>query len=210
MRPQSFVIARVGGEAVPPHASRFWSKVDKTPGCWLWVASTFRDGRGQFRVGSKNRQAHLVAWELTFGSPPAGLLRTDCGNLRCVRPDHQALVDRKVGPINRARTTVKRFNAMVKDGPGCWLWLGSTDRLGYGQFSATAPGERRRMLRAHRFAWEQAYGTVPAAADVLHRCGNRACVRPDHLALRTAPTRLGSSPRRRPDDPLRPGRLAGR
>jgi hypothetical protein len=40
---------------------------------------------------------------------------------------------------------------MVKEGPGCWLWLGSTDRLGYGQFSAMAPGKRRRMVRVHRF-----------------------------------------------------------
>lgn len=165
-------------------AVRFWSKVDKTAGCWLWVASTFHTGRGQFRVGSTNRQAHRVAWELTFGSLPDGLLRTDCGNLRCVRPDHQALVNRKVGPSNRARTAVKRFEAMVEAGPACWRWLGSTDHLGYGQFSILVPGERRRVMRSHRFAWAQAYGAVPVGADVLHTCGTRLCVRPDHLALR--------------------------
>ena len=27
--------------------------------------------------------------ESMFGSPSAGLLRTDCGSLRCVPPDHQ-------------------------------------------------------------------------------------------------------------------------
>ena len=163
---------------------RFWAKVNKTQGCWLWTASTFGNGRGQYRVGSKMQQAHRVAWELTYGSPPAGLLRTDCGNLRCVRPDHQALVDHKVGPNNRARTPVRRFEAMVNEGPACWTWLGSRDRLGYGQFGVMAPGEPRRMVRAHRFAWEQAHGAIPVGVDILHLCGNRACVRPDHLGLR--------------------------
>ena len=76
---------------------RFWSKVDKGPDCWLWTASTFKSGRGQFRVGVRNRQAHLVAWELTFRAPPLGLLRSRCGNLLCVRPDHQVPADRMVG-----------------------------------------------------------------------------------------------------------------
>ena len=75
------------------------------------------------------RQAHRIAWELTYGSPPAGLLRTTCGNLRCVGPDHHVVVDRKVGPANRARTPDKRFESMVSLGPDGWLWTGSTDHL---------------------------------------------------------------------------------
>jgi DNA-binding CsgD family transcriptional regulator len=148
---------------------RFWSKVDKGPDCWLWKASTFRTGRGQFRVGVRNQQAHRVAWELAF---------------LCVRPDHQVVVERKVGASNLARTPDRRFAAMVVTGPGCWSWTGSTDHLGYGQFLLIIPGEGRRMVRAHRFAWEQASGAIPDGVDVLHRCGNRICVRPDHLALR--------------------------
>src|SRR5665811_1959083 len=81
---------------------RFWSKVDKGPDCWLWTASTFKTGRGQFRVGVRNQQAHRVAWELTFRAPPLGLLRSRCGNLLCVRPDHQVVVERKVGATNLA------------------------------------------------------------------------------------------------------------
>jgi HNH endonuclease len=162
---------------------RFWSKVDRHPGaCWLWTGSTFRNGRGQFRVGTKNRQAHRVAWAVTFGAPPLGLLRSACGNLRCVRPDHQVAVDRKVGATNLARTPVKRFEAMVRKGPACWNWIGSTVD-GYGQFGFQVPGDGRRMIPAHRFAWESTFGAIPGGADVLHRCANRACVRPDHLVL---------------------------
>jgi HNH endonuclease len=87
-----------------------------------------------------------------------------------------------MGGYNVARTPVKRFEAMVQEGPDCWEWAGSTVH-GYGQFSDQVPGEGRRMVPAHRFAWEMAFGMIPDGADVLHRCGNRACVRPDHLVL---------------------------
>jgi DNA-binding CsgD family transcriptional regulator len=107
------------------------------------------------------------------------MLRTTCGDLRCVRPDHRVVVARKVGPQNLARTPTVRFDAMVSRGPGCWLWAGSADHLGYGQFSVGS----RRMVRAHRFAWEQAYGPLPEGAELLHRCGVRRCVRPEHLEL---------------------------
>jgi DNA-binding CsgD family transcriptional regulator len=170
--------------SVSTDGERFWSKVDKGPGCWIWTASTFKTGRGQFRVGVRNQQAHRVAWELTFRAPPRGLLRSGCGNLLCVRPDHQVVVERKVGPSNLARTADTRFASMVLKGPECWSWTGSTDHLGYGQFGVMVRGQDRKMVRAHRFAWEQASGTIPDGVDVLHLCGNRICVRPDHLALR--------------------------
>ncbi len=133
-------------------------------------------------MGAKNRQAHRVAWELTLGPVPPGLLRSGCGNLRCVRPDHQIVAAHRAGAINLARTPVKRFEALVRQGPDCWEWLGSTID-GYGQFVVVVPGEGRRQVPAHRFAWEVAFGTIPAGADVHHQCGNRACVRPDHLVL---------------------------
>ena len=164
---------------------RFWSKVDKQPGaCWLWTASSFKNGRGQFRVGARNQQAHRVAWELTFHSPPIGLLRSTCGNLLCVRPDHQVVVERMGTARNLARTADRRFEDMVSKGPDCWLWTGSVTRLGYGQFSVMVAPGRRQMISAHRFAWEQASGAIPDGVDVLHLCGNRICVRPGHLTLR--------------------------
>ena len=163
---------------------RFWSKVAKGPHCWLWTAARFGTGTGQFRVGHTMRQAHRVAWELTYGSPPPALLRSTCGNLRCVRPNHHVPADRMGGATNLARTADKRFDAMVEKGPGCWQWTGSTTRMGYGQFSVMTLGEGRQMIPAHRYAWEQASGAIPDGVDVLHLCGNRICVRPDHLALR--------------------------
>jgi DNA-binding CsgD family transcriptional regulator len=163
---------------------RFWSKVDKGPDCWLWTAATVHSGRGQFRTGAGMQQAHRAAWELTYGVPPLGLLRSQCGDLRCVRPDHQVVAASKVGrPRNLARTADKRFESFVRKGPDCWTWEGSTMGLGYGQFMVLLPSRGRTMVPAHRFAWEQAFGPIPDRADVVHRCGNLRCVRPDHLTL---------------------------
>lgn len=170
---------------------RFWTHVDKTAGCWTWTASTVRSGDGQFRVGHTMKRAHRVAWELTYGEPP-GSLRNVCGNRRCVRPDHHVRAPRKGMPKNLAVPPIKRFDAMVVREADHWLWGGSADHLGYGQFSYQAPGQSRRVVRAHRFAWEEAHGAIEPGADVLHRCGVRLCVRPDHLELRIggqAPTR---------------------
>ena len=77
-----------------PIANRFWPKVQKSDGCWLWTGAIKSNGYGH--IGSegpggylKVRTTHRVSWELHFGPIPAGLLvlhRCDVRN--CVRPDH--------------------------------------------------------------------------------------------------------------------------
>ena len=68
---------------------RFWEKVEKGPDCWLWTAGRFSNGYGEFRVGSTNKPAQRVAWELTYGIIPEGVFVCHhCDNPICVRPSH--------------------------------------------------------------------------------------------------------------------------
>lgn len=71
---------------------RFWSKVDKSSGCWVWTGGHGR-GYGVLQVGTWNNPrtelAHRVSWQLAYGEIPSGLdVLHHCDNPTCVRPSH--------------------------------------------------------------------------------------------------------------------------
>jgi hypothetical protein len=139
--------------ADPGLSKRFWAKVNKSPDCWLWTASRTGIGVGQFRVRDEMWAAHRVAWSLVLGAPVPRCLRHGCGNLACVRPDHMVTADRRHGPTNLARTWERRFTSFIDKGPECWLWTGSANHVGHGQFD-TYVNRKRHVVGAHRVAWE--------------------------------------------------------
>ena len=77
---------------------RFWSKVDKTPGCWNWTAST-QSGYGAYgyRVDgtTKTPYIHMTAHRFSYmiNKGPIGDLcvRHTCDNKLCVNPSHLIL-----------------------------------------------------------------------------------------------------------------------
>jgi hypothetical protein len=85
--------------APPPVEELFWAKVDKNGPlpvlrpdlgpCWLWAASLNTTGYGQFSFKRTMTQAHRVAYRLTIGPIPSGLVLDHlCDRRACVNPDH--------------------------------------------------------------------------------------------------------------------------
>lgn len=70
---------------------RFWGKVEKTEGCWLWLAGVRRRNQkyGQFYLDGKNVSAHRMALMLSGKILCKGdVIAHHCDNPQCVRPDH--------------------------------------------------------------------------------------------------------------------------
>ena len=67
-------------------ADRFWLKVEKSDGCWLWGgAIAAATGYGRFEGWG----AHQHAYVLNAGPIPEGkVIDHLCRVRRCVRPDH--------------------------------------------------------------------------------------------------------------------------
>lgn len=85
---------------------RFWSKVDKTGECWIWIAST-RNGYGQFRTREAYVLSHRFSYELAAGPIPEGLVIDHiCHNPSCVRPAHLRLATPKQNSENRSGASV--------------------------------------------------------------------------------------------------------
>jgi len=73
-------------------------------------------------------------------------------------------------------------NGPIPDGftTSCWIWNGSQNRDGYGQFYGKLDGNRLNMT-AHRWAYLFTHGTIPDNKHIDHLCFNRLCENPDHL-----------------------------
>jgi hypothetical protein len=68
---------------------RFWSKVQKSDGCWLWTDAPFGFGYGRMRVNGRNIPAHRLSAMIHFGMFDRRLyVLHHCDTPLCVRPEH--------------------------------------------------------------------------------------------------------------------------
>lgn len=75
-----------------------------------------------------------------------------------------------------ARPEVRRFVSKFRVSDGCWLWEAATNK-GYGFFWLDGG-----TTSAHRVACATFDDPIPDGLVSHHRCGNKSCVRPDHIA----------------------------
>lgn len=100
---------------------RFWSKVEKTDGCWLWRGTVFTGGYGYFWLNGKNVIAPRLAWMLVNGEIASSktCVCHHCDNPLCVRVDHLFLGttgENNTDRNNKGRTFrhVGQLNGMSK------------------------------------------------------------------------------------------------
>ena len=83
------------------------------------------------------------------------------------------------GPVRvLGRPDADRFWEKVDTSGECWRYTGAKNDKGYGKFWK---GSEKRLVQAHRFAFEDQVGLIPDGLQLDHLCRNPACVRPDHL-----------------------------
>lgn len=129
------------------------------------------------------------------GPNPSGLCQCGCGSPTAVARQ----TDRKKGmvagtpnrylPGHNRQTTPRNKIPLelwyeVNRNTGCWQWLGVINKHGYGVRSERLDDGKQRLLRAHRWVYEQLHGPIPAGLVLDHRCPagpNKGCVNPNHI-----------------------------
>ena len=83
-------------------------------------------------------------------------------------------------PVPRLTARKRVLSNISKEDMGfdtpCWLWLGETDRNGYGRIK-----RRGKYVPVHWIL----KGDPPDGLEVDHLCKIRSCVRPEHLEFVT-------------------------
>lgn len=69
---------------------------------------------------------------------------------------------------------------------GCWIWLGTSNELGYGRYYLPKNSEGKSVaVFAHRYSYELYTGILQPGLIVCHKCDIPSCVNPNHMFIGT-------------------------
>lgn len=116
----------------------------------------------------------------TYENEPANLKTTTPAPRRIIIEELGAAPS-KLPTLPPPRLEVQALLDQIDRSGHCHVWLGTTDRDGYGIIRWNG-----NWARVHRLVWEFANGPVPLdskgkALDLDHLCRNRLCSKLDHL-----------------------------
>lgn len=96
--------------------------------------------------------------------------------LRYGAPGPVGMIGKRASLEERFHNNVQIYGPILTHELGqCSIWTGYQHSRGYG-----AIWRGHSLIYAHRMAWELAYGEPPAGR-LIQLCGNKLCVRVDHL-----------------------------
>lgn len=136
--------------------AKFWNKVDRSGGpdaCWPWTGNNAGPQRGRYGIFDRRRdgkrlarRSHRVAYELTVGPIPDGLmLRHSCDNPPCCNPAHLipgTAAENSADMVSRGRHWTQTRPERIPRGDDHWA-----RRLGSGSY---ARGEAHHAARLTR------------------------------------------------------------
>ena len=80
----------------PPPEERFWARVERAGGCWLWRGPLDRSGYGVFHYAGRTMHAHRFIYIFSRGPIPHGKeIDHLCRNRACVNLAHMGVVSHK-------------------------------------------------------------------------------------------------------------------
>lgn len=105
-------------DVTPPLRVRFWRRVDqrRAEDCWRWTGAE-RNGYGAIKHQGKVLGSHVVAYVLTYGHVPDGMLVLHiCDNRLCCNPAHLYAGDF----VDNVRDMYARHETAATRGQECW------------------------------------------------------------------------------------------
>jgi len=158
-----------------PISERFWPRVKKTSGCWLWTGAKLPAGYGTIGSGGRRGASvytHRLSWEIANGrTVPAGLfVLHHCDNPQCVRPDHLFIgtaADNAQDAIAKGRSAPPEITARVGTSNGR-AKLTEDDVLAIRSAYASLP-RRRRVKRGSLAVLADRYGVTPNLVSMIAR-----------------------------------------